>query len=820
MRDRWAAAAVAALFIGLVLVTLWPALVGGKVFGPADDIFLFPPFSGQAPAGWKPSNPLLTDPLGTFVPGLQVARAAVRSGILPLWNPYLGAGRPYIFMQQAPLYPVNWLAFVLPFWHSLGWIAAGKLLLAMFGAYLFCRDLGLRRGPAALAGVVFPFSSYFFVWLEHPHTNVWATLPWMFLGARRVCTRGTFGGAAILGTAGGLACVADHPESTSIVFAATFAYGLFELLSSRREATRPVDSTDPPGPGARMPMVVRLGSVPTFPGRVVLFFAALLLGLGLGAIMILPFREALDTAPYIQRGGGNGTGPLQFLWTFAFPELWGSPAKAYSAGLWNFNERTTYFGAVPLLLAAGTLGRRRPRQQWFFIGLCVVVLISIFNTPVWAYWIANLPGVRLVWLARTRVLLSFAGAVLAAYGLQRWLDGSARERQRMLWLMGITALVPVLVWVPGHTGILSHLGSAVQQLPAVHPSQPAADVVALGSVWRWALICGLAVSALWLLRRRPGATAVIVTVIALTAADLVTLDHNYHGAVPLAQAVPPPPSTIRYLETHQGDARVTGSLAALPSDLEDRYGLRDPEVGFDIPPLRYSSLWNRLGAVGGGGSEVFNASAPGGQRLANLFAVRYVLVPPGEPVPTWLHTVLTTAGGTVAYNPTALPRTWIAYEWQAAPSRAEALSRTLSEPPSQLLDRPVIEGTTPSPNRSSFPPSSAQVVQDQADAVTIDAVARRRGYLVLDDSAYPGWSATVDGHAVAWRAANENFRAVPVPAGRHVIRFSYRPSSVLVGGIISCISLLMVITLTMLALLARRRRVMPRPRTLTAAHAG
>ncbi len=76
------------------------------------------------------------------------------------------------------------------------------------------------------------------------------------------------------------------------------------------------------------------------------------------------------------------------------------------------------------------------------------------------------------------------------------------------------------------------------------------------------------------------------------------------------------------------------------------------------------------------------------------------------------------------------------------------------------------------------------------EQVTIHATARRRGYLVLDDSAFPGWEATVNGRVVPWRPANENFRAVAVPAGRDTIVFRYRPASVRDGAIISVVCLL------------------------------
>ena len=42
---------------------------------------------------------------------------------MPLWNPYIEGGRPFIAnMQSAIFSPFSWPAYVLPFWWSLGLI--------------------------------------------------------------------------------------------------------------------------------------------------------------------------------------------------------------------------------------------------------------------------------------------------------------------------------------------------------------------------------------------------------------------------------------------------------------------------------------------------------------------------------------------------------------------------------------------------------------------------------------------------------------------------------------------------------------------------
>jgi Bacterial membrane protein YfhO len=201
---------------------------------------------------------------------------------------------------------------------------------------------------------------------------------------------------------------------------------------------------------------------------------------------------------------------------------------------------------------------------------------------------------------------------------------------------------------------------------------------------------------------------------------------------------------------------------------------------------------------------VFGASS-NAHRLADIFAVRYALVPPGGAQPKWLRTVLRTPGGTVGVNATALPRAWVSYDWRRASTRGEALAATLASPTAALRNSPVIEGAPPPPAGPTPSSSAASVVDDSSDMVTVHAVAQRPGYVVLDDSAYPGWVATLDGRPTSWQPANENFRAVAIPAGRHTVVFRYRPASVRDGAIVSGLSILALLGLVLAGIGAARR---------------
>jgi uncharacterized membrane protein YfhO len=69
------------------------------------------------------------------------------------------------------------------------------------------------------------------------------------------------------------------------------------------------------------------------------------------------------------------------------------------------------------------------------------------------------------------------------------------------------------------------------------------------------------------------------------------------------------------------------------------------------------------------------------------------------------------------------------------------------------------------------------------------------GYVVLADTSYPGWQATVDGTANMLYAANGLFRTVFVPSGAHRVRFAYTPRALYRGLAITLVTLLTALVL-------------------------
>ena len=99
--------------------------------------------------------------------------------------------------------------------------------------------------------------------------------------------------------------------------------------------------------------------------------------------------------------------------------------------------------------------------------------------------------------------------------------------------------------------------------------------------------------------------------------------------------------------------------------------------------------------------------------------------------------------------------------------------------------------------------NEVDIVAYAPERVVIQTQMAEQGYLVLSDTHYPGWRATVDGRESTIVRANLLFRAVFLPAGEHEVIFSYAPSSLRWGGAVSLATLLVIVLLMTVSLILR-----------------
>jgi hypothetical protein len=265
--------------------------------------------------------------------------------------------------------------------------------------------------------------------------------------------------------------------------------------------------------------------------------------------------------------------------------------------------------------------------------------------------------------------------------------------------------------------------------------------------------------------------------------DVPTIDPRYWTAPPQsAQILARDPRFTRVFgiaDRHSGEP----GFASEPVDF---FASRDT-LDWSLPPVwglasargetpiisRRLLAYTDHARVGGGRFEIESVShLVTGRRIVS-FASALAL---GEPI--------VAGAATVRRNMRSQPRARLVGRPYYANDEAGAI-RALDTLGPEIRNRLVVEDPDRPLATDALVEGQATITRDEPERVMIDTSSDRPAYLVLADTYDPGWQATLDGRPAPIRPAWVAFRAVFVPAGTHVVVFTYRPAGFATGLAIS-----------------------------------
>src|SRR5215470_3017739 len=356
------------------------------------------------------------DDLTQNFPLRVLAGHEIRSGQLPLYNPYIWGGAPLLAGWNAgAAYPLTLLFAVLPpivAWTLnmiVTWAVAG------LGMFFFLRALRLGSFPGFLGALSFAFAGA--MPAQMAHFGLIAGMSWVPVQLLSVLqlthTRSTASRLrwiAVLAAVTGLTILAGEPRAVADAGVIVVIYAAWRLARLGRRC----------GPAA------------------ICVVAGLVLGLCLGAVQWMPGLAAIGAS---QRGVSSvalfdsGSLPQRWLLLLLVPDLLGGSGSLGQPGFfanYNLAEVTGYVGILPLVAAAALLGRFRLRPRppewivWHVTALVGVVLALGGNTPIGPL-LAHLPlfgGQPLQ--SRNILVADLALAVLLAYWADRPFSGEGQ----------------------------------------------------------------------------------------------------------------------------------------------------------------------------------------------------------------------------------------------------------------------------------------------------------------------------------------------------------------------------------------------------------
>lgn len=156
-------------------------------------------------------------------------------------------------------------------------------------------------------------------------------------------------------------------------------------------------------------------------------------------------------------------------------------------------------------------------------------------------------------------------------------------------------------------------------------------------------------------------------------------------------------------------------------------------------------------------------------------------------------------------NPRAFPLAWLVGAVQPVEDDEKALAAVAANDFDPVHVAVVTApATTSLPAPSSGGSGSAEITEYSPSVVRITTRTSTASVLVTSQPEYPGWEAEIDGRSAPLLNVDYAFVGVAVPQGEHSIVFDYRPWSVILGAIVSGLSLLAIIGSTVWWTLTRR----------------
>lgn len=730
----------------LFLLTLffiygWPYFFQNKI--PFPSAYLV-----EAVAPWKnylPHGPFkngIPDVPGQLYPWKYFTIQALKSGQIPLWNPYIFSGTPHLAnFQTAVFSPFNILFFLLPFVDAWSLLILLQYLLAGLLAYVLSRELGLSKEGSLLSAVAFSFSGFLVSWGAYGTLGYAISfLPLALLAIEKIFAK-EFKFIPLLVMALVFSFFSGHIQTSLYLVLAILTYLLVKLLILK-------------------------------PDRKTLL--AFVLGFVLSFILILP--QFWPTLKFYQNSGRvlvnwsvESWQNLTFQWpkliTFLAPDFFGNPVTRND---WfsGYAEWMGFFGTIPCVLAIlAVLEIKKQRKLWPLVAIGILGFILATNNPIsLALSRFNLPIFSNSTPSRAMVLVSFAGSLLAGFGLDYLTKRRLTEKKHQ-YLIFAFALIFALLWF----------------LTLILPI-PELKTVSRRNLFLPTVLF-LCFSGVILLYQRVSSRVrwlLILSILFLATFDLLRFAKKWQPFEPREWAYPQV-AVLDFLQKQPGHYRFFGQMGMAAATISDL-----PTIdGYD--PLNLARYGEFIDSTKDGRAYqtyriavVFQTQEKYTKKILDLLGVKYLIYDAGNPqnefvFPVWEYKnypkIFDDGKYLIFENKDALPRVKLFYDYVIKREKQEILDEMYNQN-FDLAKTLVLEKELSESIGSGL--GNAEIVSLTANTVEIKVKTSSPAILFFSDNYYPSWAVEVNGKEIEILRADYNFKAVPVPSGESIVKFFMR----------------------------------------------
>ena len=664
------------------------------------------------------------------MPWLQFQAVSWHRGEVPLWDPHEWGGQPLVGqLQPGAAYPLNWPLFLLPLKDghiqqiALNLYFVFAHVLAALFCFWLCRDLGLSGVASIAGGLAFALGGFAgnIGWLQILNGVVWIPLVALFC-LRSIRGRRPTASAALAGTFLGISFLSGHHQIPILAALMASGFWLYKIARNRMRAWKPVAA----------------------------FCAFTILA---GALQILPAYE------YGSRAIRFVGLPYGIYWNQSVPytihaEASLPPLDVLGLVLGHFSAYDAFMGLTAVTVALIGFCARFDSCEVRLLGASVLGgllfafgAFSVFHGAAYS----AIPIVEKASFPEMALAIAqFGIAVLMAYGVDAIRSAARLGR----W------------WIP----VLTFAGALPWPVLAIAKTFRAET----GREYERLAIFGLAALSLaailqgWKSQRlRGGAAAILITGLALFELGTVTGDNYRHRDHPggfLAE-LSKNQDAIDFLRSQPDFERLELDVKFVPANLGDWNGI--------------DAMQAYLGGLTSNVAQIESLPVSESRIPEQLFSLTHYLGP--KPVRDDQSEVFRSSSGLVVYrNEGAFPRAWAVHEIAAVSK--DYLLHGLEA--ADLRHQAFVTGSAPVLERCGGA-DQVRILERGAARFVLEARMACKGIVIVSDTFFPGWKASVDSRRAPILEIDGALRGVAVDSGVHRVEMRYRPVSVYLGEVMT-----------------------------------
>ncbi len=712
-----------------------------------------------------PHKPIGDDIFRQIYPQKYLAIQQLKEGLLPLWNPFNGAGQPLLAtLHSGFLNPFSLL--LLGGVVGWAWYIIIQFPLLFLSTYWYTRSIGLSKLASLISSSVLCFSGFVIgrtIYGDYIYALI--TLPLLLSGIELLVKKQVQGSAMVVPFSAWFLLVSVQPQISVYICATVFLYACIRLWKHIS--------------------IIRGVRVSTL----LLYTVFVLIGLGLSSIQLLPTFELYSLANVTQISSlfifEKFLVPFSHLFTVLIPNFFGNPGTYNFWGYTDYIETLASVGTVPILFSVIAVWFLfKDTIVKFFTVMTLLTLLVSFTSPLTSL-LYNLPLPIISTSIPTRIyiLTTFSIAILTGFGIQHILEIIHSNQIKKILFIWLSFLLLVLLLV----GLFIFNISCVNQVNCMNVA--IRNLILEYTFVSLFILCSV-ISYYFFPNKK--------IYIALSCLLVVICSgiYNANKFLPFStkQHIMPSHQIMTQLK-QLSPVRVKGEKEAqFSTDFATYYGWYDSNYYDPLYIRRYGELFSYAHTEnkerGLSRSDIIMDSYTENQdiidrldRLSQLVSIGYV-VKKSSGLNT--QTVWNDETWTITDFASRLPRAYLSSN-VVTKTEDELLAYVFSnsfDPHKTAVVEEYIEFVNS--DKNIIP---VDVDEYSSQNIVVNTNLQEHNFLVLTDTYYPGWRAYINGKETKIYRTNYAFRGILVPKGSNRIEFIYRPLSLYLGILLSAFTL-------------------------------